>query len=175
MREKSDICPICNQYRKLRSINNIYDRIRGINIAYQIKFTDYLCYPCRNKIGQGIKEGKIFTQLHGNDGILSGYGLLKYMDKVKKELNFDIMILKKAIGFIDSMYSKWIEIDPVDKFKYHFASLYVVLQDDDKQKQLEEFIKTRYTNISIEDLKEKVEEINNWCNKLNFNPYDSIS
>lgn len=175
MREKSDICPICNQYRKLRSINNLYDRIRGITIAYHIKPTDYLCYPCRNKIGQGIKEGKIFTQLQGSDRVLSGYGLLKYMDKVKKELSFDFIILKKAVGFIDSIYSKWIEIDSVDKIKYHFASLYVALHNDDKRKQLEEFIKNRYTNIYIEELKEKVEEINNWCNKLSFNPYDSIS
>lgn len=175
MREKSDICPICNQYRKLRSINYIYDRIRGLTIAYKSTITEYLCYPCRKKIDKGLKEGKRFINLNGTDRTVSGYGLSRNMDKVKKELRIDRITMNKAVGFIDYLYSKWIKFDPIDKFKYHFASLFIVLKNEEKQNKLEEFIKNQHTNFLVSELNELVEEIKNWAktpDRLDFF-YDS--
>lgn len=175
MREKSDICPICNQYRNLRSINYIYDRIRGLTIAYKSTLTEYLCYPCRKKIDKGLKEGKRFINLNGTDRTVSGYGLSRNMDKAKKELRIDRITMNKAVGFIDYLYSKWIKFDPIDKFKYHFASLFIVLKNEEKQNELEEFIKIHHTNFPVSELNELVEEIKNWAktpDRLDFF-YDS--
>ena len=176
MREKSDICPICNQYRKLRSINYIYDRIRGLTIAYKSTITEYLCYPCRKKIDRGLKEGKRLINLNGTDRTVSGYGLPRNMDIAKNELRIDRITMNKAVGFIDYIYRRWIKFDPVDKFKYHFASLFIVLKNEEKKNELEEFIKDHHTNFLVSELNEKVEEIKNWANKTNLldSMYDSL-
>lgn len=168
MTEKQNYCPICNQYRKLRSIHNIYDRIHGMIISRHWKSVDYICYPCRKKIEKGIKEGKRFTELRGPDFIVSGYGLSKYMNEIKNEFKIEIILIHKALGLIDYIYSKWVEISGTDKVKYHIASLLILLEEDDRYSKILEFIKKKYANVSLDEVKLKIKEISEWAKTPNL-------
>lgn len=43
--------------------------------------------------------------------------------------------------------------------------------EENKQIQLENFINKHFTNISIEDINEKINEITLWCQNKNYIPF----
>lgn len=107
MKEKKGYCPRCNQYRSnLRSINYLDDRIHGLTISKDGKRIEYLCYECRKEIDKGLKHGKKLIDLIGNDFIIFGYGLPKYMERIQNELAVDKQIIHKALDFINHVYGK---------------------------------------------------------------------
>lgn len=173
MRERKGNCPRCNQYRSnLRSINYLDDRIHGMTISKDGRRIRYLCYECRNEIDNGLKNGRKLVNLLGNGFTILGYGLPKYMEKIQKESKMSRHTIQKSLDFINNIYSKWIEIQSEDIIKYHFASLFMILKKESKQKNLVDFISKNYTNISIDEIYEKLNEISLWCeNKRNYEPF----
>ena len=173
MREKKGNCPRCNQYRSnLRSINYLDDRIHGMTISKDGKRIGYLCYECRHEIDKGLKNGSKLVNLLGNGFTILGYGLPKYMERIQKELKMSKQIIKKSLDFINNVYGKWIEIQSEDIIKYYFASLIMILKKENKQKNLEDFINKNYTNISIDEIYEKLNEISLWCkSKGDYEPF----
>ena len=116
-------------------------------------------YVINAEIDKGIRDGKRFIDLIGSDFVISGYGLPKYLEKVHKDLEIDKQIIRKSLDFMNFIYNRWVEIQSDDKLKYHLASLIMILQsenEEDKQNQLENFIKKHFTNISIEEINETV-------------------
>lgn len=176
MKEINDYCPRCNQYRLLRSINYLDDRRHGIKIGKNVKYIDYLCYNCLSEIDKGIKDGRGLVELIGRDIIIQGYGLPKYLDKIYKLLGIDKQIISKSYDFINFVYTRWIEIQLEEKFKYHLASLMMVLHQnklEKEKKQLEDYINNHFTNISIEEIYEKINDITIWCQEKNYNPFSA--
>lgn len=173
MREKKGNCPRCYQYRSnLRSINYLDDRIHGMTISKDGKRIRYLCYQCRNEIDKGLKNGRKSVNLLGNGFTILGYGLPKYMERVQKEFKMSKQIIQKSSDFINNEYGKWIEIQPEEIIKYHFASLMMILKKESIQNNLEDFINRNYTNISIDEIYEKINEISLWCkSKGNYEPF----
>jgi len=173
MREKEGYCPRCNEYRSnLRSINYLDDRIHGMTISNDGKRITYLCYQCRHEIDKGLKNGKNLVDLLGKGFTILGYGLPKYMERIQKEFKMSKQIIQKSLDFINNVYGKWIEIRPEDTITYHFASLIMVLKKDNIQDNLEDFINRNYTNISINEIYEKIKEISLWCkSKGNYEPF----
>jgi len=173
MREKKGYCPRCNQYRSnLRSINYLDDRIHGLTISKDGKRIGYLCYECRHEIEKGLKNGKKLVNLLGKHFTVLGYGLPKYMERIQKELKIKRQIIQKSLDFINNEYSKLVKIQLEDKIKYHFASLIMILSNENNQKKLEDFINEKYTNISIDEIYKKINEIILWCKKMgNYTPF----
>ncbi len=174
MKEKNDKCPRCNQYRLLRSINIFDDRRHGIKISKDVKQVDYLCYNCLTEIDKGIKDGKKLVELIGHNITIQGYGLPKFLDKIYKKLGLNKQIISKAFDFINFVYSRWIEIQSVEKFKYHLASLMMALNQNEQEK-LGVYINDHFKNISLTEIKEKVNEITTWCQEKNYHPFQLIA
>ncbi|KKL85079.1 hypothetical protein LCGC14_1958300 [marine sediment metagenome] len=176
MKEINDNCPRCNQYRLLRSINYFDDRRHGIKIGKDVKHIDYLCYNCLSEIDKGIKDGRKLVELIGRDIIIQGYGLPKYLDKIYKLLGIDRQIIQKSYDFINFIYTRWIVIQSVEKFKYHLASLMMALHQnelEEEKQQLGEYINNHFKNTSIEEINEKINEITIWCQEKNYNPFSA--
>lgn len=176
MKEINDYCPRCNQYRLLRSINYLDDRRHVIIISRDVKYINYLCYNCLSEIDKGIKDGRGLVELVGRDFIIQGYALPKYIEEIYKMLRIDRQIISKSYDFIIFVYTRWIEIQPEEKFKYHLASLMMGLHQselEDKKRQLGDYINNHFTNTSIEEINEKINEITIWCQEKNYNPFSA--
>ncbi|KKN64291.1 hypothetical protein LCGC14_0493360 [marine sediment metagenome] len=172
MREINGTCPRCNQYRLLRSINIFDDRRHGIKISKDVKRVDYLCYNFLSEIDKGIKEGKKLVELIGVDIIIQGYGLPKFLDKIHKKLGMNKQKISKAYDFINFVYSRWIEIQSVEKFKYHLASLIMVLNEDvEDTNKLGVYINDNFKNTSLAEINDKINEIKTWSQERNYYPF----
>jgi len=173
MREKEGYCPRCKQYRSnLRSINYLDDRIHGMTISNDVQRISYLCYQCRHEIDKGFKNGKKLVDLLGNGFTILGYGLPKYMERIQKEFKMNKQIIQRSLDFINNEYSKCVEIQSENMIKYHFASLIMVMNKENIQYNLEDFIRRNYTNIALDEIYEKINEVSLWCkSKGNYEPF----
>lgn len=94
------------------------------------------------------------------------------MERIQKELKIDRQIIQKSLDFINHEYNKLVEIKLEDKIKYHLASLIMILIKENNQIKLEDFITKNYTNIFIDEIYKKINEINLWCKSMgNYNPF----
>ncbi len=176
MKEINGNCPRCNQYRLLRSINYIDDRRHGMVISKDPKFINYLCYNCLSEIEKGIKQGKGIVELVGPDFIIYGSGLLKYLDKISNDVGIEYSIISSSCDFINFIYSRWIPIPSDQKHKYYLASLLMLLGHknlEEKKRQLENYIEEYFKDTSMNEIREKINEIEEWRNSRNYTIFNS--
>ena len=161
------ICPICKQYRnKLVSLASINERLHGITISNDGIYIDKICYPCRKKAEKELKK-KGSAKLLGDGFEILIFGYIKYLFKIKEHLHLSKSVLDEAVDFIKYQYLAWeTKIINEDKMKYYFASILLLLRENDleeEEKKLNDYLKNYHSNLSEDDIYKAIEEIAVWC------------